>query len=123
MDFHKISNDCLYTDVDDTRTNPTLKLVVIVTNYKNNIVLGQDINLLIIIYINNGCLIPLNDWDNSNYFITLFPTLSPFGTDGHLALNKRFKKIKVSLDIWRKWVLYHHPRRYNNYHILNVYQY
>lgn len=33
-------NGCLYTDIDDTWTNPTLKLVFADTNYKNNAILS-----------------------------------------------------------------------------------
>lgn len=52
---------CLYTDVDNIWTNPILKLVAVVTNYKNNTVPSQDIDLPIITYTNNSHLISLND--------------------------------------------------------------
>lgn len=54
-------SSCFYTDVDDTWTNPSLKLVTAITNYKNNAVLGQDIDLPIITYTNNGCPTSLNN--------------------------------------------------------------
>lgn len=89
----------LYIDADDTRINLTLKLVAAITNNKNNAIPSQDIDLFIITYINNGRSILLNNLDNPNYFIALFPTFFLFGTSGHLALNERSRKIKVSLNV------------------------
>lgn len=92
-------SDCFYIDADDTWTNLTLKLLVDVTNYKNNAVPDQDIDLSIIIYTNNNCPTSLNNLDNSNYFTILFLTLFLFGTDGHLTPNERSRKIKISINV------------------------
>ena len=93
---------CLYTDANDTRTHPTMKLVSAVTNYKNKAALNEHMDLPVLTYINNGRSTPLNDWNNPNYFTAAFPTLFPFGIGGHLATKDCPRKTKVSLEAWAK---------------------
>lgn len=121
LNTDKMISSCFYINVNNIWTNLILKLITAVTNYKNNIVFDQDIDLLIIIYINNNCLTPLNDWDKPNYFIVLFSTFFLFSTDGHFTPNKKSGKIKKSFNEWKKWALSHYSKQYNNYYILNVY--
>lgn len=112
-----------YMNIDDIWINPALKLVAVIINYKNNAVPDQNINLFIITYTNNDCLTSLNDWNSSNYFIVLFLTFFSFGIGGHFAPNKKSRKIKIFIDVWEKWALFYHLRRYDDYYILNIYQY
>ena len=79
-----------------------MKLVLTVTNYKNETTFNKHINLQILTYTNNGHSTLLNDWDNPNYFITAFLTLFPFGIEGHLATNNCSKKTEVSFEAWAK---------------------
>ena len=62
---------CLYTDSDDSQEHPTIKLVLVISNYekKSN---NNNANILILTYKNTRCIIQLNDWDNSKYFIAFF---------------------------------------------------
>lgn len=99
LDFDGMLSSYFYTNTDDTQTNLILKLVASVTYYKNNAIPGQNIDLLIFTYTNNSCLTPLNNWDDINSFTILFSTFFYFGTSSNFALNKRSKKIKISLNI------------------------
>lgn len=60
-------------------------------------IFSQDIKLPIPIYINKCCFTPLNNWKNLKYFITLFPTLFPLGSDRYFIPNDQSKKMKMSL--------------------------
>ncbi len=102
---------CLYTDADDAREHPIMKLVSAVTNYKRGAASTENLDLPILMYKNNGRPIPLNDWENPNYFTLAFPTLFPLGIGGHLAACNIEKRTKVSLEAWGKWALSHHSRR------------
>lgn len=102
---------CLYTDADDAREHPTMKLVSAVTNYKRGAALSDNVDLPILTYKNSGRPIPLNDWENPNYFTSAFPTLFPFGIGGHLGSCTDGKTAKISLQAWGKWALSHHSRR------------
>lgn len=106
----RILSGRLYTDADDNRTHPTLKLVSALTNYKNNEKAGEEVDLPFLTYTNKGNLTPLNDWDNPNYFTASFLTLFPFGIGGHITPTEHPRKAKVSLKAWGKWALSHHSR-------------
>lgn len=95
-------NGYLYTDIDDARKHLTIKLVSVVTNYKRGVALSDNVYLPILTYKNSGHPIPLNDWENPNYFTSAFPTLFPFGIGGHLGSCTNRKTVKISLQAWEK---------------------
>lgn len=87
-----------------------MKLVLAITNYKrksNN----EDANTPIFIYKNSGCVIPLNDWKNSEYFTALFPSLFPYRIGGSVSIIHGSKKRNILLELWDKWALLHHLTR------------
>lgn len=59
-DFDLLSG-YLYIDTDNAYKYLILKLIFAVTNYKWDEASNQNLNLLILIYKNNSCLILLND--------------------------------------------------------------
>lgn len=109
-----ILSGCLYTDVYDTQENPTMKLVLAVTNHKRTAASEDTSEIPILTYENNGRPVPLNDWENPDYFTSAFPTLFPFVIGCHLTKKDDPRKSQVSLQAWGKWALLHHSRRYDN---------
>ncbi len=85
---------CLYTDVDDAREHSTTKLVLALVNHKNS---GTLINFAskasVLSYQTKSYIIPLNDWENPDYFTAAFPTLFPFGADSHLTQKDGLRRI------------------------------
>lgn len=72
-------------DANGAREYPTTKLVLVLANYKNA---GISINLMSkapkLIYQTKNNLMPLNDYNNPNYFIAVFSTFFFFRIDGYL---------------------------------------
>lgn len=56
-----ILSERLYTDVDYTQENPTIKLISVVTNHKRTAALKDTSEIPILIYKNNDRPAPLND--------------------------------------------------------------
>lgn len=54
-------SSCFYTNIDDTRENPTIKLVLAITNFKCTAALENILEILILTYENNGFLAPPNN--------------------------------------------------------------
>lgn len=54
LDTNKILSDYFYININNTQTYLILKLISVITNYKNNAVFSQDIKLLILTYINKN---------------------------------------------------------------------
>lgn len=52
---------CLYIDINDIQEYLTLKLVFLVTNYKQVVASSEHLDLPILTYKNNECFIPLNN--------------------------------------------------------------
>lgn len=71
----------VYSDIDNRKQNPILKLLFAIDNIKSVITATSNIAVLIIIYHSKNCLIFLNNWENSSYFSATFSILFPF-TDG-----------------------------------------
>lgn len=86
-------------NVDNIGIYSTLKLIFVVFNYKNSAVFSQDIKLPILIYINKYYFILLNNLNNLNYSIILFPTFFLYDFSGPFAFNDWFKKIKIFLEV------------------------
>ena len=101
-----IQTGCVYSDIDDNRQNPTLKLLSAIDNTNSGTNPSHDAHPAIS-YQAKGQLIPLNDWENPHYFTAAFPTLFPFGDGGHIEKRSR----PLSIQAWAKWSLEHHARR------------
>lgn len=89
---------CLYTDTDDAQKHPTMKLISAVTNYKRGADVSDNVDLSILTYKNSRRPIPLNDYENPNYFMLVFSTLFSFGIEGHLGSWTDGKTAKNSLQ-------------------------
>lgn len=110
LDSSGLLGGCLYTDANNTREHPTSRLLSAVSNYKRSQE-SADAGVPVVIYEQKGNALPLNDWDNPNFFTAAFPTLFPFGVGGHGPKGYR-RKIPLSLEEWAHWSLLHHSRRY-----------
>lgn len=101
---------CIYTDVNESRQNLYLKLISAIHNLSNDHAAADhdDDPPPVITYNLHGDWIPLNDWDNPDFFPIAFPALFPYEDGGHIAP----RSIKVSLHAWAKWALSHHSRRF-----------
>lgn len=102
-----IHSGCVYSDIDDGRQNPTLRLLSAIGNIKATTLALDTSTTKIVTYRNKGRLIPLNDWEDPHYFTDAFPCLFPFGSGGHLKQRKR----PMSLEAWAKWTLQHNSHR------------
>lgn len=89
-------SSCLYTNANDIWEYPILKLVFVITNYKQYIASNKDSNLLILIYKNNGCYIFFNNWKNPNYFILTFWILFLFSNKSYSTTFNNKKTVKLS---------------------------
>ncbi len=110
-----ILSGCIYIDVNESRQNPYMKLIFAIHNLLNdsalddNSVEGHSVNPSPVITYNlQGDRKPLNDWDNPDFFPIAFLALFPYGDGGHIAP----RSTKVSLQVWAKWALSHHSRRF-----------
>ncbi|MCJ1349551.1 hypothetical protein MMC31_007792 [Peltigera leucophlebia] len=105
-----ILSACIYTDVNESRQNPYLKLISAIHNLfdDNDAEHHNDDSRPVISYNFHGDGKPLNDWDNPDFFPITFPTLFSYGDAGHIAP----RSIKVSLYAWAKWALSTHSRRF-----------
>lgn len=72
-----------------------MKLGFVVTNYKQDIALNKDLNLLILIYKKNRYFILFNDWENPNYFIFAFLILFWLNNRVHLTTFNSKKTAKI----------------------------
>lgn len=61
LNNNDILSSYFYTDADDILTYLILKLVFAISNYKNNMKIGKEIDLLFFTYTNNGKPTLLND--------------------------------------------------------------
>ncbi len=102
-----INSGCVYSDIDDQRQNPTLRLLSAVANIQATVSTTDQPTSTTISYRSSGQLVPLNDWEDPHYFTSAFPCLFPFGTGGHLEQRKG----PMSLEAWAKWTLQHHSHR------------
>ena len=84
-------------DVNKSRQNPYLKLIFAIHNFfDNNAMENYNDNLRPIISYNlYGNRKSLNDWNNPDFFLIVFPVLFPYGDGGNIA--PQF--IKISLYI------------------------
>lgn len=78
-----------------------MKLVLAIINYKNRSN-NDNTNFPILIYQNNGCVTPLNDWNNPEYFTVSFSTFFLFGIEGHLSTINGLEKEKMLIKAWGK---------------------
>ncbi len=79
-----INSGCDYSDIDNQRQNPTLRLLSAVANIQATVSTTDHPTSTTISYCSSGQLVPLNDWEDPHYFTFAFLYLSPFGTGGHL---------------------------------------
>ncbi len=79
-----INSGCVYSDIDDQRQNPTLRLLFAVANIQATVSTTNQLTSSTISYRSSGQLVPLNDWEDPHYFISAFPCFFPFRTWGHL---------------------------------------
>ncbi len=103
-----ILSGCIYTDVNESRQNPYLKLISVIHNLSNDNA-AKDHNdepRPVISYNLHDDGKPLNNWDNSDFFPIAFPALFPYRDGGHIAP----RSTKVFLHAWAKWALSHHSR-------------
>ncbi len=102
-----INSGCIYSDINDQRQNPTLRLLSAVANIQATVSTRDQPTSTTISYRSSGQLVPLNDWEDLHYFTSAFPCLFPFGTGGHLEQRKG----PMSLEAWAKWTLQHHSHQ------------
>ncbi len=83
----RILSSCIYTDVNESRKNPYLKLISAIHNLSNNNIMEDHNNKpkLVISYNLHDDGKPLNDWDNPDFFLIAFFALFFYGDDGHIA--------------------------------------
>ncbi len=115
MENTGLSSGCIYTDVNEARQNPYLKLISAINNLQttpstveNSDFVDNDASQPMLIFNLKGNRIALNDWDNADFFLLAFPTLFPHGDGGHCTPRPQ----TVSLQAWAKWALSHHSRRF-----------
>ncbi len=85
-----LSSGCIYTDVNKVRQNPYLKLIFAINNLQttpstveNSDPDNNDASQPMLTFILKGNRIVLNDWDNADFFLLVFPTLLLHGNGGH----------------------------------------
>ncbi len=115
-----LSSGCIYTDVNEARENPYLKLISAINNFQttpstfeNNDPVDNNASQPMLTFNLKGNRITLNDWNNANFFLLAFLTLFPHGNGGHCTLCPQ----TVSLQAWAKWALSHHSRRFTRHPI------
>lgn len=72
IETDQLYNRYIYSDIDNGRQNPTLKLLSAIDNIKLVTTAASDIVVLIITYHSKGYFILLNDQKNSSYFLAIF---------------------------------------------------
>ncbi len=77
----------IYTDVNESRQNPYLKLISAIHNLSNdNDAEDHNDKTRPVINCNlHGDGKPFNDWDNLDFIPIAFPALFPHGDGGHIA--------------------------------------
>lgn len=103
IEENHINSICVWSNIDDERQNLTLELLPAISNIKTTI-LALNTTTTIISYCNKDWLIPLNDWEDSHYFIATFYYLFPLGNRNYLKQQKR----PMLFETWAKWTLKHH---------------
>ena len=93
----------MYSNIDNRRQNPTLKLISAIDNIKLETTPTQNNAVLVITFYSQAHLINLNNWEAS-YFPATFPTMFFFGNSGHLENREQL----ISIEVWAKWTLQHH---------------
>lgn len=104
IEADQLHSGCVYSDIDDGRQNPILKLLSAIDNIKSGTTPIQNNAIPVITFLSQGRLIPLNDWENPSYFPVAFSTLFPFGNGRHLENREQ----PISIKAWAKWTLQHH---------------
>ena len=99
---------CIYTDVNEARQNPYIKLISAINNLQTTATAVDDASQPMLAFNLQGNRIALNDWDNAGFFPLAFPTLFPYGNGGHCTPWRK----SISLQAWAKWALSHHSRRF-----------
>lgn len=94
----QLHSGCMYSDINNRKQDLTLKLLFAINNIKSKTMVVSDITVPIIIYHSKGRLIPLNDWENFFYFLTVFPILFLFGDGEYLGKRQQL----VSIETWVK---------------------
>lgn len=90
---------CLYTDIDNAWKHLTTKLISVVENHKDSgISIDHASKVLLLTYQNKSYMKPLNDWDNPDFFTSVFPTLFLFGIGGYLTKKDESGQIRVSFQ-------------------------
>lgn len=82
----EILSSYIYTDINEFRQNPYLKLIFAIHNLSNNngIEDHNDETRLVISYNLYSNRKPLNDWDNPNFFPIVFPALFSYGDSSYI---------------------------------------
>ena len=93
IEADQLHSGCVYSDINDGRQNPTLKLLSAIDNIKSRTMPTSDNAVLVITFHSQGRLIPLNNEKNPSYFPIAFSTLFPFGDVGYL--EKREQPISI----------------------------
>ncbi len=85
-----LSSGCIYTNINEARQNPYLKLISAINNLQttlstieNSDLVDNDRSQLMLIFNLKGNCIALNDWDNANFFLLAFLTLFPQDNSDH----------------------------------------
>lgn len=99
---------CIYTDVNEARQNPYMKLISAINNLQTTATAVDDASQLMLTFNFKGNRIALNDWDNAGFFPLAFPTFFAHGDGGHCTPRPK----SISLQAWAKWALSHHSRRF-----------
>ncbi len=123
MENTGLSSSCIYTDVNEARQSPYLKLISAINNLQttpstveNSDPVDNDASQPMLTFNLKGNRITLNDWDNADFFLLAFPTLFFHGDGGHCIPHPQ----TVSLQAWTKWALSHHSRRFAQ-HLVFIY--
>ncbi len=120
MENTGLSSDFIYTDINEARQNPYLKLISTINNLQttpsiieNSNLVDNDASQPMLTFNLKGNRIALNDWDNANFFFLAFPTLFPHGDGGYWTPRLQI----VSLQAYAKWALSHHSKRFARHFI------
>ncbi|MCJ1347504.1 hypothetical protein MMC31_005729 [Peltigera leucophlebia] len=113
LDHTGLLSGCIYMDVNESRQNPYLKLISAINNVHtgascNDRSPKNDSEQPVITFNLYGNRIPLNNWDNANFFPVAFPTLFLYGDGGYNTPRGS----KISLQAWPNWALSHHFRQF-----------
>ncbi len=68
-----INSGCVYSNINNQQQNPILQLLSAVANIKPTVSIIDQLTSTTISYCSSGQLVPLNNWEDPNYFISLFP--------------------------------------------------